>query len=76
MRHNELPVTTRTFPHDGWATSTRCGPNGGNCVQVNRALHEVVAVRDGKRPADEGLVFARVRWHAFLAAARAGRFDG
>lgn len=75
MRHDGLSLTTRAFPGERWSVSTRCGPNGGNCVEVNLALQEVVGVRDGKWPDEDGLVLGASQWRAFLAAARVGRFD-
>jgi hypothetical protein len=56
---------------DGWRTSSRCGPNGGNCVEVNVGTG-VVGVRDTK-PADSPvLVIAGAGWRSFLAAATEG----
>lgn len=82
MRHNHLPGNIPAFPAGSWSVSARCGPNGGNCVQVNLALHSavgvrdgVVGVRDGKHPDEDGLIFGSEMWSAFLAAARVGRFD-
>lgn len=75
MCHDEVSVGAESFPAEGWSASSRCGPNGGNCVQVNLGLQNVVAVRDGKRPDTDGLVFGSRVWRVFLAAAGIGRFD-
>jgi hypothetical protein len=75
VRHNYLPVRVPEFPSGRWSVSSRCGPNGGNCVEVNLALQNVVGVRDGKHPDEGDLVFGSEVWRAFLAAARVGRFD-
>ncbi|MGN9809012.1 DUF397 domain-containing protein [Micromonospora sp. BQ11] len=50
-----------------WRTSTRSGPDGGNCVEVADNLSGVVAVRDSKDPAGPVLTFAPVAWRAFVA---------
>lgn len=61
------------FPDDAWKSAKFCGPNGGNCVEVNLGAREVVGVRDSK-PADGGvLVFGQARWGSLLEAVRAGR---
>jgi hypothetical protein len=59
----------------GWTAAASCGPNGGNCVEVNLHTPGTIGVRDGTRPGDPVLTFPAVPWRAFLAAARAGRFD-
>jgi uncharacterized protein DUF397 len=56
------------LPVDGWRTASRCGPNGGNCVEVNVGAG-IVGVRDTK-PADSPvLVIGGAGWRSFLAAA-------
>lgn len=59
-----------------WRKSTRSGGGGGNCVEVARNLHGVVAVRDSKDPAGPALVFGRRSWAAFAQALKGGNFDG
>lgn len=61
------------FPADGWETPAACGPNGGNCVDVNLGTPGFVGLRDSKLGAV--LMFDDAEWEAFLAAARAGQFD-
>jgi hypothetical protein len=63
------------FTRETWASAASCGPNGGNCVEVNLATVGVVGVRDSKRPNGPVLVFAGEEWSAFIDAARFGRFD-
>ncbi|HBW20077.1 MAG: DUF397 domain-containing protein [Streptosporangiaceae bacterium] len=53
----------------------RASQNNGGCVEVAANLPEVVAVRDSKRPADGAHVLSRAAFAAFLADARAGRYD-
>ncbi|HEX3788001.1 MAG TPA: DUF397 domain-containing protein, partial [Pseudonocardiaceae bacterium] len=36
------------LPDGNWLRSTFCGPNGGNCVEVNLGVAGVVGVRDSK----------------------------
>jgi hypothetical protein len=63
---------TRTFPPRHWIISSYCGPNGGNCVQVNQAFPGTIGVRDSKNPDGGVLVIGRARWRAFLAEVREG----
>ncbi len=57
-------------PHDlsqaRWTTSSRSGPQGGQCVQVARNLPGIVAVRDSKNPTGPALVVDPGAWAAFL----------
>ena len=53
----------------------RASQNNGGCVEVAANLPEVVAVQDSKRPADGAHVLSRAAFAAFLADARAGRYD-
>lgn len=60
------------LPVDGWRTSSRCGPNGGNCVEVNHCTGHTVGVRDTK-PADSTvLLFEPSSWRSFVVAATTG----
>ncbi|WIX81649.1 DUF397 domain-containing protein [Amycolatopsis carbonis] len=58
-----------------WARPRLCGPNSGNCVEVNLGNADVVAVRDAKLATSPVLIFDNAEWEAFMAAARAGEFD-
>lgn len=53
----------------------RASQNNGGCVEVAANLPEVIAVRDSKRPEDGAHVVSRAAFAAFLAEARAGRYD-
>jgi hypothetical protein len=67
------------LPVDGWRRASRCGPNGGNCVEVNRAVSNadgVVGVRDSKPHNGPALVFEASRWRSFLTDAIGGNFPG
>lgn len=69
---NENPVFSAT----GWGSASACGPNGGNCVEVNLTAPGRVAVRDSKRLTGNVLLdFDTASWSRFLAGMRAGVFD-
>jgi uncharacterized protein DUF397 len=57
-----------------WRKARRSQHNGG-CVEVAANLDGVVAVRDSKRPEAGAHVVGRGAFAAFLADARAGRYD-
>jgi hypothetical protein len=59
--------------HAPWRKARRSQHNGG-CVEVAN-LGDVVAVRDSKRPEAGAHVVGRNAFAAFLAEAKAGRFD-
>jgi len=63
------------LPDDTWQTAKFCGPNGGNCVEVNLGTRGVIGVRDSKPVAGPVLVFEQAGWGGLLDAARAGRLD-
>jgi len=63
------------FPVDAWQAATFCGPNGGNCVEVNRAVRGIIGMRDSKPTAGPVLAFDDEEWGAFLVAAKSGRLD-
>jgi hypothetical protein len=60
--------------HAIWRKARRSQHNGG-CVEVAVNLGGVVAVRDSKRPEAGAHVVGRGAFAAFLADARAGRYD-
>ncbi|GAB3365608.1 DUF397 domain-containing protein [Amycolatopsis echigonensis] len=64
------------FPDHGWRKPSACGPNSGNCVEVNLAAHGLVGVRDSKTDSSPVLVFDRGEWARFVEAVRRGEFDG
>lgn len=79
MRVENPAVTTHVspeFPAGGWRTALACGPNGGNCVEVNLGAAGHVGVRDTKPAAREVLTFDTADWRAFVSGARHGRFAG
>lgn len=63
------------FSSSGWTRATACGPDGGNCVEVNRGVTGVVALRDSKRSQSPVLVFEDHEWRSFLTAACANHYD-
>ncbi len=76
MGGHESAARTNTFPSGMWERATACGPDGGNCVEVNLGVRDIAAVRDGKRAAGPALIFSGTGWRAFLGSARSGRYDG
>ena len=68
-------VHSRFFAERQWKSARACGPNGGNCVEVNLGVTGVVGVRDSKSSSPELLIFASAGWAAFAHALRRGRYD-
>jgi hypothetical protein len=66
-------TTTSTFPDGAWRSAKFCGPNGGNCVEVNLGTRGVAGLRDSKSPAGAALAFGTAGWVRFLAATKARR---
>ncbi|UKD59374.1 MULTISPECIES: DUF397 domain-containing protein [Amycolatopsis] len=64
------------FPDGAWRKPSACGPNSGNCVEVNLAGDGLVGVRDSKIGDSPVLVFDRGEWARFTEAVRRGEFDG
>nr|WP_245373809.1 DUF397 domain-containing protein [Crossiella equi] len=63
------------FDAGRWERPARCGPNGGNCVEVNLDNPSYVGLRDSKLAHSPVLVFDNQEWGSFLAAARSGQYD-
>jgi hypothetical protein len=70
-----FPTAPVDLPVDGWRSATRCGPNGGNCVEVNLAASSaasIVGVRDSKPDHSPVLAFGPSDWRSFVTAAAKG----
>jgi hypothetical protein len=63
------------FSSSGWKRAAMCGPDGGNCVEINLCVAGLVAIRDSKRSRSPVLVFDDHEWRSFLTAARAGQYE-
>jgi hypothetical protein len=67
---------SNALPVNGWR-SAPCGPNGGNCVEVNLAARDaagIVGIRDSKPAVGPALVFDSAPWRTFLSGAIADNF--
>jgi Domain of unknown function (DUF397) len=62
------------FWSGGWKRAARCGPDGGNCVEVNCSVTGFVAVRDSKLFASPVLAFGDDQWRCFVKAVCTGRY--
>jgi hypothetical protein len=63
------------LPSDGWRSA--CGPDGGNCVEVNlaaRGTAGIVGIRDSKPETGAALVFGASGWLAFLTGTVADQY--
>lgn len=58
-----------------WVRSSRCGPTGDNCVEVDLG-RPVVRVRDSKGGDPALLTFAHEQWTAFLTVVSTGTTNG
>lgn len=73
-RYNQFGMDD-VFSSSRWTQASACGPDGGNCVEVNLSVAGRVAIRDSKRSRSPVLVFDDQEWLSFLTAARAGQYD-
>jgi hypothetical protein len=76
MTEYGFPSMSTALPVNGWR-SAPCGPNGGNCVEVNLAARDaagIVGIRDSKPAIGSALVFDSARWRTFLSGAIADNF--
>ncbi|HET9894972.1 MAG TPA: DUF397 domain-containing protein [Streptosporangiaceae bacterium] len=58
-----------------WRKASCSTSGNGGCVEVAVNLPGVTAIRDSQRPDDGVLVVGRAAFAAFIADARAGRYD-
>jgi hypothetical protein len=66
MGTTQAGLHSNAFPSGQWKVPTACGPNGGNCVEVNRGLAGHVGVRDSKRRDGPILAFSAANWRTFV----------
>ena len=74
MDSDDLVTIADVFPGGAWQKAARCGPNGGNCVEVNLGSQGLAGIRDSKFATGSVLVFDHGEWGAFRDAAASGRF--
>lgn len=67
------PTAIDVFPDDAWASAEFCGPNGGNCVEVNLGRRGAIGLRDSKSAGGPVLAFNEAGWGRFLDATTTGR---
>lgn len=65
-------VRNGAFPAGEWKAAKFCGPNGGNCVEVNLAGRGGAGIRDSKSAPGPVLAFGPGGWRRFLDAAKTG----
>jgi|HubBroStandDraft_6_1064221.scaffolds.fasta_scaffold736652_2 hypothetical protein len=61
-----MPPTDQDLSRAAWRKSTYSN-NGGNCIEVTRAITDMVAVRDSADPEGSTLVFTPHQWTAFTS---------
>ncbi|MFB6849450.1 DUF397 domain-containing protein [Streptomyces sp. NPDC056373] len=49
-----------------WYKSSYSGGSGGDCLEVTRAIPDVIPVRDSKNAEGPKLVFRAAAWSAFV----------
>jgi uncharacterized protein DUF397 len=75
MDSYEQATIADAFPRGAWRTAATCGPNGGNCVEVNLGARRGAGLRDSKAAAGAVLVFSGEGWDGFVDAAKSGQLD-
>jgi hypothetical protein len=55
----------KAFSADTWQRSPLCGPDKGDCVEINLGRPGVVAIRDSKLADSPVLVFSEAEWDTF-----------
>ncbi|MFI5068318.1 MAG: DUF397 domain-containing protein [Streptosporangiales bacterium] len=58
-----------------WRKAALSTSGTGGCVEIASNLRAVIAIRDSKRPEAGAHVVDRAAFAAFLADAKAGRYD-
>ena len=74
MANYDPTTIADAFPGGAWGAAL-CGPNGGNCVEVNLGIRGLTGLRDSKFAAGPVLAFDGEEWRIFLDTAKSGRFD-
>jgi len=58
-----------------WRKAARSASHNGGCVEIATNLPDLVGIRDSKRPEDGAHAVDPQAFAAFLADAKAGRYD-
>lgn len=75
MNEYDPAAAALLFPSTQWQKPLTCGPDGGNCVEINLGVEGVVGMRDSKLPGSPVLIFSDDEWREFLGTAATGRYD-
>jgi hypothetical protein len=62
------------FDTTGWQRSPLCGPDQGDCVELNFSRPGLVALRDTKLADGPVLVFTTAEWDSFTRGLDRGGF--
>ncbi|GAA2087658.1 DUF397 domain-containing protein [Actinomadura alba] len=57
-----------------WRKASHSGANGGNCVEVARAAHQIAA-RDSKNPDGGTIWISSADWRRFITEIKSGLLD-
>jgi Domain of unknown function (DUF397) len=72
---NDPTCSSSGLSVDGWTRSSFCGPNGGDCLEVNGSVAGQVGLRDSKQCRGPFLIFNARGWGEFVSAVRRDEFD-
>ncbi|SEF36928.1 protein of unknown function [Amycolatopsis pretoriensis] len=64
----------KSFAPDRWQRTPLCGPDKGDCVEINVDRPGLVAIRDSKLADSPVLVFSTAEWETFARALAGGTF--
>lgn len=65
----DLGSSTEFLHGATWQKSSHSGTDG-NCVEIARSLHGIVAIRDSKNPGGPKLMFTSQAWDLFITGVK------